>query len=127
MVVPVLVAIAINWEHYAPKQTEARWSLPIGMFIAVGLIVLMYAKKVQVKTPFTALIIIFGLAIALDPIIADLKLLSGIALAGSFIDYVFLRGAIADTEETIHMTKEAKINAQAMIEAQNAAKFSGRV
>lgn len=124
LVGPISVFVGINWTKYAPRElpAEEKLSLPFGLIVAFIIIAILVInpseKKVKVNDTMV-LLIVFVLTLALDPIIQDLKVLSGIALAGSIINYLFIAPVVNELEETKTMVKSARINAEAMAEAQD--------
>ena len=123
LVGPVATTVGINWQKYAPRElpAEEKIQLPFGLIVAVIIIAILIInpseKKIKANDTMV-LLIVFVLAMALDPIIQDLKLLSGVALAGSIVNYLFIAPKIQEMEETKTMKKSADINAQALVEAQ---------
>lgn len=124
LVAPVGTTVGINWTKYAPVSlpAEEKMQLPIGLIIAFIIIAILIINPSEHKAKAndtTVLLIVFILTLALDPVIQDLKLLSGVALAGSVVNYLFITPKVNDLEETKKMKKSADINAQAMAEAQS--------
>lgn len=127
---PLITAIIINWNSYVMQSNGSAMKLTIGGSIAVFLIAFSVVGKLKMPNRLTFYTMLLVLVFLLEPVLADLKLLSACALGGElFNDLTF--GALAKSyKETITMEKQADINAKAMVRAQEEAKkdkVSGRV
>lgn len=130
MVVPIFTYLIINWDKYT--QTVPGQVIPESVKLSAGMLVgltiagLASVGKIKLSGGWLFLGIMFGLSWALQSIIADLVLFLGMAFAGSTIDYIFIKGKVADLKETRVMEKQADISAQKMAEAV-AKQIAGRV
>lgn len=133
---PVLAIIAWNWREYVPVQTpaEQKWQFPTALVIAVIIIAVLVInpskKKIEASemADMKLLGIVFLLSVILDPIIQDVKLLSGCALAGSIVNYLFINAKIIKLQKMIDSEEAAEINAEAIVKAQQTATIgAGRV
>jgi len=119
---PVSVVVGLNWEKYAPKEVEkSGWTTSFGLIFSVVIVVILLMRKAkpdekQEQSPVKVLLISTALAWLLDPLISDIKIILSAATAGALIDYVILNPIIDELNETIKMTKQAKIHAKAMAE-----------
>jgi len=129
-VVPILTIIAVNWEKYTtvvPGQVIPETiKLTAGAVVGVTLAILASIGKLKLSGGWIFLGIMFALTWALQAIIADLVLFLGVAFAGSTVDYIFIKGAVANLKETKVMTKQADINADSLARAL-AKELGGRV
>jgi hypothetical protein len=136
LVGPVLSIIIWNWKQYVPVQmpVEEKWQFPTGLvvaFIIIAILVINPSKKkieASEMADMKLLFIVFIMSIILDPIIQDVKLMSGCALAGSFINYLFINAQIIKLQKMVDSEEIAEINADAIVRAQETViKHSGRV
>ena len=129
-VAPILTIIAVNWEKYTtvvPGQVIPETiKLTAGAVVGVTLALLASIGKLKLSGGWIFLGIMFALTWALQAIIADLVLFLGVAFAGSTVDYIFIKGAVANLKETKVMTKQADINADSLARAL-AKELGGRV
>jgi hypothetical protein len=129
-VAPILTIIAVNWEKYTtviPGQVIPETiKLTAGAIVGVTLAILASIGKLKLSGGWIFLGIMFALTWALQAIIADLVLFLGVAFAGSTVDYIFIKGAVANLKETKVMTKQADINADSLARAL-AKELGGRV
>lgn len=129
-VAPILTIIAVNWEKYTtviPGQVIPETiKLTAGAVVGVTLAILASIGKLKLSGGWIFLGIMFALTWALQAIIADLVLFLGVAFAGSTVDYIFIKGAVANLKETKVMTKQADINADSLARAL-AKELGGRV
>ena len=129
-VAPILTIIAVNWEKYTtviPGQVIPETiKLTAGAVVGVTLALLASIGKLKLSGGWIFLGIMFALAWALQAIITDLVLFLGVAFAGSTVDYIFIKGAVANLKETKVMTKQADINADSLARAL-AKELGGRV
>lgn len=127
---PISIIVAINYKEYVPVQTQATegWKLPIGLIIFAIIVAVLVInpskKKIEASemADLKVLAIVFVLAVVLDPIISDLKLLSGCALGGSIINYMFINHKIIKIQKRIEQSEVADINAEAIVRAQEKAR-----
>ena len=105
-VAPLIITFIINRDKYisAPADT---FKLCIGGTIAVVLIAIKALGKLKIPGGITLYGIVFALAYLLEAILADLLLLSGMALLGEIIDCAIFRPLIKRTKEKITITKTA--------------------
>lgn len=129
-VAPILTIIAVNWEKYTtviPGQVIPETiKLTAGAVVGVTLALLASIGKLKLSGGWIFLGIMFALTWALQAIITDLVLFLGVAFAGSTVDYIFIKGAVANLKETKVMTKQADINADSLARAL-AKELGGRV
>jgi hypothetical protein len=110
---PVIIAVIINWNDYVIAAGGKSWKLGIGGIIAVcviGGIMIGKMKLPGLKTFFAILLLIIFL---LEPILADLKLLCFLALCGQLINGFTFEIFAKKYKETMTMEKQADINAKA--------------
>lgn len=118
--VPIMTYLFVNWDKYTaviPGQViPESIKLSAGMVVGLTVVGMSVIGKVKVSNGWITLGILFGLSWALQSIIDDLTLFLGMAFAGSTIDYIFVKGKIADIEETRVMNKQADISANKLAE-----------
>ena len=105
-VAPLLVCFIINWDKYAETPADTV-KLCIGGVIALVFIFLKVIGKLKMPRRIVLFGVVFVMAYLLQPIIKDLMLLSGMALAGEFLDFVCFQRAIRITKENILIGKTA--------------------
>ena len=130
-VAPILTIIAVNWEKYTtviPGQVIPETiKLTAGAVVGVTLALLASIGKLKLSGGWIFLGIMFALTWALQANHSpDLVLFLGVAFAGSTVDYIFIKGAVANLKETKVMTKQADINADSLARAL-AKELGGRV
>lgn len=102
---PLCVAVGINWDEYT-STTSSTISITIGGVIAILFALL--AVKGRLKAPARRIYtyaFIFAMACLLEPIILDVKLLSGMLLAGEGINVAFFDRYVKKTAEELEQEK----------------------
>jgi hypothetical protein len=119
-VVPIFTYLFVNWDKYTaviPGQVVPESvKLSAGMIVGLTIVGMATLGKMKLSNGWITLGILFGLSWALQNIIDDLTLFLGMAFAGSTLDYIFIKGKIADIEETRVMNKQADISANKLAE-----------
>ncbi|NCC19392.1 MAG: hypothetical protein EOM29_10685 [Bacteroidia bacterium] len=127
---PIITYLIVNWDKYTavvPGQiVPESIKLSAGMVVGLTIALLTTVGKVKISGGWLFLGIMFGLSWALQSIIDDLVLFLGMAFTGSTLDYIFIKGKVADLKETRVMQKQSTINANAMAEVFTKI-YSGRV
>lgn len=105
-VAPLLVCFIVNWDTYT-KTPGDTVKLCIGGILALFFLFLKVIGKLQMPRRIVLFGIVFIMAYLLQAIFDDLILLSGMALAGEFLDFVCFQRAIRITKENILVGKTA--------------------
>ena len=105
-VAPLLVCFIVNWDKYT-KTPGDTVKLCIGGLIAVFFLFLKVIGQLKMPRRIVLFGIVFVMAYLLQAILDDLMLLSGMALAGEFLDFVCFQRAIRITKENILVGKTA--------------------
>ncbi len=123
-VLPLLICFIVNWDRYT-KTPGDTVKLCIGGMIALLFIFMKVIGKLQMPRRIVLFGVVFVMAYLLKAILNDLPLISGMALAGEFIDYILFQRAIKVTKENILVSKSADATT-AQVEAV-IQKYIGRV
>ena len=127
---PIITYLIVNWDKYTavvPDQVVPESiKLSAGMVVGLSFAVLAAVGKLKVQGGWLFLGVMFGLSWALKSVINDIVLFTGMAFAGSTLDYIFIKGKVSDLKETRIMEKQADISATKMAEAL-AKQMAGRV
>lgn len=105
-IAPLLVCFIVNWDKYT-KTPGDTVKLCIGGILAVFFLFLKVIGKLKMPRRIVLFGIVFIMAYLLQAIFDDLILLSGMALAGEFLDFVCFQRAIRITKENILIGKTA--------------------
>lgn len=105
-VAPLLVCLIMNWDKYTKTPSDTV-KLCIGGILVVFFLFLKVIGKLKMPRRIVLFGIVFILAYLLQSILSDLILLSGMALAGEFLDCVCFQRAIRITKENILIGKTA--------------------
>lgn len=105
VITPLLVTLGINFNEYFIAR-GAGVQVGFGGALALLLIILLAKDKLTVFKGVWGYLVVFLLAVFLKPIIDDIVLLTGMALAGKAADSIFIqiplrrvRGARGRTEQ----------------------------
>lgn len=90
VITPLLVAVGINFNEYFVRR-GAGVQVGFGGALALLLILLLAKDKLSVFKGVWGYLIVFLLAVFLKPIIDDIALLTGMALAGKTADSLFVQ------------------------------------
>ena len=105
-IAPLLVCFIANWDKYTKTPSDTV-KLCIGGAIGLVFLFLKVIGKLGMPRRIVLFGIVFIMAYLLQAILADLILLSGMALAGEFLDLVCFQRAIRITKENILIGKTA--------------------
>lgn len=103
---PLAIGVGINWQDYFATK-EAGISLTMGGALAVVIVVLnMIGKgKALFGSGFVVTGIIFALCVLLEPIILNLKFLTGMMLLGEGVNTVVFKPMVNSTKEQLEYFK----------------------
>lgn len=106
VITPLLVTLGINFKEYFIAR-GAGVQVGFGGALAILLVILLARDKLTAFKGVWGYLVVFLLAVFLKPIIDDIVLLTGMALAGKAADSIFIqiplrrvRGARGRTEQT---------------------------
>lgn len=114
---PLAIAVGINWDTYT-KTTSSTISITIGGVIAI--IMTLLAVKGHLKAPAQRIwtyVFIFVMACLLEPIIMDIKLLSGMLLAGEGINLACFDRFVKKTAQEVEQERIANTTNNAVKQA----------
>lgn len=123
-IAPILLCFFANLGKYT-KDPGDTVKLCAGGLIAVIFLFLKVVGKLKMPRRIISFGIVFIMAYLLKAILSDLALLSGMALVGELLDYVFFQRAIRVTKENILIGKTADTTAAQVEEVIK--KYVGRV
>ena len=107
---PVGIALALNFSE-CTKTVEETVKLGAGGVIIVALIIIKLLGKLKMPRRITLFALVFILSYLLSSLLDDLMLLSGLALLGEFVDFIFFQNAIRKTKENMLIGKTSDATA----------------
>lgn len=107
-IAPLVFCFAWNWEDYT-KTPGDTVKLTFGGIMLAVLVFMKVIGKLKMPRRIVSFGIVFVMAYLLQAVLEDLLLLSGMALLGEFIDFVFFQKAIKKTKEDILIGKTADV------------------
>lgn len=110
-VAPLSVYVFFNAERYIQTPTDTV-KLCIGGFVALIFLFLKVIGKLGMPRRIVLFGVVFIMTWLLQSILADLLMLSGMALVGEFADTIFFQRAIRITKENILIGKTATVTAE---------------
>jgi hypothetical protein len=107
---PILIEILVHNDLYFATK-DASWSLTIGGIIAVVLVALAMLGKLAkfFGSEIRVTGCIFIMAMLLEPILLNLKLLSGLLLLGMGINGIFIKPTIKRLQRQIRNEETANV------------------
>lgn len=110
-VLPVALILIVNWGKYTGYTTAGSIRLGAGALIACVFVVLKIIGKLKMPRRIILFTAIFAMSYLLQPVLADLMLISGMALVGEFVDFLFFQTAIHKIKEEINTEKTSDATA----------------
>ena len=123
-IAPLFACLIVNWSKYAKTPNETV-KLCIGGIIAMFFLFLKVIGKLKMPRRIVLFGVVFIMAYLMQAILDDLVLLSGMALAGELVDYIFFQRIIRNTKEKILINKTADVTATQVEEVLK--KYAGRI
>jgi hypothetical protein len=96
----LIAVLAINWQSYTETAAEAV-KLTVGGVLVAIFMLLKVLGKLKIPRRVVCYAFVFALAYLLEAVLADLMILSGAAMLGEVVDYIFLQRAIKGTKEAV--------------------------
>ena len=124
LVAPLLTVLGINHARYFTTTADAI-KVGAGAVICLVLAVLLVGGKLKVPSSLVVLLFVFIMSWLLGNLLEDLMLLSGVALAGKVVDWIFFEPRLKRLKERIAMNEQADVSANALAAALG--KTTGRV
>lgn len=109
-IAPLVLCVASNREKYVKTPGDAV-SLALGGMITLIFLLLKVLGKLRMPRRIVFYGAVFAMAYLLESLLADLVLLSGMALLGEAADLVFFQRAICAAKENIVIGKTADATA----------------
>jgi hypothetical protein len=109
---PLVIVVILNRNDYF-YSSAAAIKMTIGGCGVIVFAVLLSFDKVRIRSRALLFGVIFGFAYALEPLLADLKILSGAAFLGELINAIFFESRINRLRKLCDAEDAAEINAQA--------------
>jgi hypothetical protein len=97
---PLIAVLAINWRGYTETAAETV-KLTVGGVLVAIFMLLKVLGKLKIPRRVVCYSFVFALAYLLEAVLADLMILSGAALLGEVVDYIFLQRAIKGTKDAV--------------------------
>lgn len=107
-IAPLVFCFVWNWKDYT-KTPGDTVKLTFGGIMLAVLVFMKVIGKLKMPRRIVSFGIVFVMAYLLQAVLKDLLLLSGMALLGEFIDYVFFQKAIKKTKEDMLIGKTADV------------------
>lgn len=107
-ILPLLVCLVVKWNDYTTTPGDTV-KLCAGGIIVLIFVFLKVVGKLRMPRRIVLFGIVFILVYLLQSLLNDLLLLSGLALVGEFVDYIFFQRMIRLTKETIILEKSADV------------------
>ncbi|MBQ8357098.1 MAG: hypothetical protein IJX39_04745 [Clostridia bacterium] len=128
LVAPLTAVLIVNRERYF-TTVQAGVKLGIGGLLCVAFLALLIFGKMKAPGSIFLFAFVFLLAFLMEPIFKDIKLLSGVALAGKAVDWIFFAPRLRRVREKIRMHEQADVTADATVKAMEDVlkKYVGRV
>lgn len=98
---PTALLLVLNWGKYTGYTAKGTLRLGAGATIALVFIGLKLAGRLKPPRGITLFAAVFGMTYLLEPLVSDLLLLSGTALVGETVDWLFVRTALTRTREKL--------------------------
>ena len=105
-VLPLIICVGVNFDKYT-KTPGDTVKLCIGGVIALIFLFLKVIGKLKMPRRIILFGLVFIMTYLLQAILNDLILLSGMALIGELLDFIFFQRAIKNTKERIIIGKTA--------------------
>ncbi|MBE6656259.1 MAG: hypothetical protein E7609_05275 [Ruminococcaceae bacterium] len=121
---PLFLCVVANWEKYVKTPGDAV-SLSLGGMLVLLFLVLKVLGKLKMPSRIVFYGAVFAMAYFLKALLSDLVLLSGMALLGETVDFIFFQRAIRKTKENVLIGKTADATAAQVEEVVK--KYIGRV
>ena len=110
---PLLTVLLINRDRYF-TSVAATVKLTVGGLICVVFLLLLIFGKIKAPGSLFLFAFVFLLACLLEPIFKDLKLLSGVAMAGKTVDWIFFAPRLRRCRDKLRMNEQATVTADAV-------------
>ena len=114
-VAPLLVVIILKWNSYTSEPSDSI-KLGVGCMIGLVFVLLKAVGKLKMPSRIVSFGIVFIMSYLLKAILDDLILLSGMALAGEFLDMIIFQPFIKKIKEKIQIGKQANATTAQMEE-----------
>lgn len=108
---PLAVLLIINLDKYF-VTIAAGVKLAAGGMLVIVLMLLNAFGRLKIPGGVMAYLIVFLLAYLLEAVLADLMLISGAALIGAVVDYIFIRPLVKRARDEIMIGKTADATAE---------------
>lgn len=107
-ILPILIAVGINFNDYFIRRS-AGFQIGFGGVLALILIILLAKGKSSVLKGVWGYLVVFIIAVCLQPILDDIVLLTGMALAGKGVDSVIIQPQLKRVRKRRESTENADI------------------
>ncbi len=105
-VAPLVVVLIMNWGKYTETPAETV-KLCIGGVLCLLFVLMKVLGKLKIPSRLVLFFVVFLMAYLMQSVLEDLLLLSGMALLGESVDFIFFQKAIKTAEENILVDKTA--------------------
>lgn len=125
-ITPLVLIFTINWNKYAATPADTV-RLSLGGILIVMLFFLKAIGKLRIPSRIVFFGMIFVMSYLLKAVLADILLISGMALAGEIVDCICFQRAIRITRDNIFVNKTADATTQKVEEVFKKYVSNGRV
>ena len=116
LICPLLTVLGINHARYFTTVADTI-KVGVGGVVCLILVVLLIGGKLKVPSSLVVLLFVFIMSWLLGNLLEDLMLLSGCALGGKVVDWIFFEPRLKRLRELIHIEEQAGVTADAMAAA----------
>lgn len=132
LITPLSIAVGINFDHYVSQSGDGGIKLAIGGGIVATLLLISFLGRVKMPGRIWFFAILYAVATLLEPILVDIKLLTGMLLLGEGIDVALFNPLIKKQVKLKGMEEQADITKKAIekmnvIKEKEEKKIIGRV
>ena len=113
MITPLAVAVGINFNDYFVHSAGIQ--VGFGGMLSLCLVVLMVKGKSNVLKGVWGYLIVFIIAVCLQPILNDIVLLTGMALSGKVVDTVIMQPQLNKVRRLRANTDTADVTRDALM------------
>ena len=110
-VAPILTIVLLKWDVYTKQSYGGTVKLCLGGLLALLFLFLKVIGKLRMPRRIVLFGVVFGMSWLLQTMLEDLFLLSGMALFGELVDYIFFQTALKRAREALRIGKTADATA----------------
>ena len=112
MITPLVTVLIVNRARYFASVEDAV-KLTVGGVLCLLFLAIVIFGKMRAPSGLFLCAFVFVLSCLLEPILQDMKLLSGMALTGACTDWIFFSPRVRRCRQLLHMDEQANTTAAA--------------